>query len=148
MRFYEITVILRPELSKKQIEDEKNEIVSILEAKGGKTSRHEYWGLRTLAYPIEKNNRAHYIFFNAETDGDSLREAERKMRINTKVMRYLSVKVEALDQEPSVMMLAKFREEQKEKQRSEGGDERKGRGERRDQGERSERGENPEKVAS
>ena len=64
MRFYECTVILCPELSKQQIEEVQNELTDIIKSFDGNTSRHEYWGLRSLAYPIEKFTRAHYIFFN------------------------------------------------------------------------------------
>jgi|JI7StandDraft_1071085.scaffolds.fasta_scaffold312644_2 small subunit ribosomal protein S6 len=104
MSFYECTILLRPELSKAQIEEAQKELVSVLTAAGGTTSRHEYWGLRALAYPINKLSRAHYIFFNASVDGKAIIELERQMRIREDVMRYLSVRVKELNEEPSPMV--------------------------------------------
>jgi small subunit ribosomal protein S6 len=114
MRFYECTIILRPELSKSQVEAVQAELVAVLKNYGGTTSRHEYWGLRSLAYPIEKLSRAHYIFFNATVSGEAIIEMERQMRIREDILRYLSVRVEKLDEEPSPMMQAKFRDEQRD----------------------------------
>jgi small subunit ribosomal protein S6 len=111
MRFYECTVILCPELSKQQIDGVQNELTEIVKSFGGNTSRQEYWGLRSLAYPIEKFTRAHYIFFNVTTTTEAIIELERKMRIREDVLRYLSIRVETLDEEPSVMMQSKAKDE-------------------------------------
>lgn len=111
MRFYECTVILCPELSKQQIDDVQNELTEIIKSFSGNTSRHEYWGLRSLAYPIEKFTRAHYISFNITTTPEAIIELERKMRIREDVLRYLSIRVDALDDEPSVMLQSKAKDE-------------------------------------
>jgi len=111
MRFYECTVILSPELSKQQIDGVQNELTEIVKSFGGNTSRQEYWGLRSLAYPIEKFTRAHYIFFNVTATTEAIIELERKMRIREDVLRYLSIRVETLDEEPSVMMQSKAKDE-------------------------------------
>ncbi|MEM6604076.1 MAG: 30S ribosomal protein S6 [Pseudomonadota bacterium] len=111
MRLYECTIILRPELSKTKVEEAQNEIISILTSDGGTTSRHEYWGLRSLAYPIKKLTRAHYIFFNAEASPKAIIEMERKMRIREDVLRYLTVTVDELSEEPSPIMQSKVRSE-------------------------------------
>ena len=120
MRFYECTVILRAELSKQQIDEVQNELTEIVKTLGGTTSRQEYWGLRTLAYPIEKFTRAHYIFFNITANTDVIIELERKMRIREDILRYLSIRVDTLDTEPTIMMQAKSRDEsRKENSRKE-----------------------------
>jgi small subunit ribosomal protein S6 len=111
MRFYECTVILCPELSKQQIDDVQNELTEIVKSFSGNTSRQEYWGLRSLAYPIEKFTRAHYISFNITTTPEAIIELERKMRIREDVLRYLSIRVDALDDEPSVMLQSKAKDE-------------------------------------
>jgi small subunit ribosomal protein S6 len=111
MRFYECTVILTPELSKQQIEEVQNELTDIVKSFGGETSRHEYWGMRPLAYPIKKSSRAHYIFFNISTTPEAIIELERKMNIREDVLRYLSIRVDALDFEPSIMMQSKQRDD-------------------------------------
>ncbi len=111
MRFYECTVILCPELSKQQIDDVQNELTEIIKSFSGNTSRHEYWGLRSLAYPIEKFTRAHYISFNITTTPQAIIELERKMRIREDVLRYLSIRIDALDDEPSVMLQSKAKDE-------------------------------------
>ncbi len=111
MRFYECTVILCPELSKQQIDQVQNELTEIVKSFKGSTSRHEYWGLRSLAYPIEKFTRAHYICFNITANTDAIIELERKMRIREDVLRYLSIRVDSISDEPSIMMQAKAKDE-------------------------------------
>ena len=111
MSLYECTIILRPELSKSQIEEAQAQLVGIITAAGGKTSRHEYWGLRTLAYPIQKLSRAHYIFFNADVVGTAIIEMERQMRIREDIMRYLSIRVDELSEEPSPMIQSRGRDD-------------------------------------
>lgn len=111
MRFYECTVILVPELSKQQVEEVQKELTEIIKTFGGDTSKHEYWGLRALAYPINKTNRAHYIFFNITTTPEAIIELERKMNIREDVLRYLSIRVDALDTEPTVMMQSKQKDD-------------------------------------
>lgn len=116
MSFYECTILLRPELSKAQVEEAQAQLVKILTDASGKTSRHEYWGLRSLAYPINKLSRAHYIFFNADVCGKAIIEMERQMRIREDVLRYLSVRVDVLNEEPSPMVqTSKYRDDKSSK---------------------------------
>ena len=107
LRNYECTILLRPELSKVQVEQAQKELLEILTKDGGETSRHEYWGLRSLAYPIEKLSRAHYIFFNAVVAPQAVIEMERQMRIREDILRYLTIKVKTLSEDPSPMMKSK-----------------------------------------
>lgn len=111
MRFYECTVILAPELSKQQTEEVQNELTEIVKSFGGETSRHEYWGMRLLAYPIKKSSRAHYVFFNVAATPEAIIELERKMNIREDVLRYLSVRVDVLDTEPTIMMQSKQKDD-------------------------------------
>jgi len=111
MRYYECTVILAPELSKQQVSEVQTELSTIVESFDGKTSKHEYWGLRSTAYPIEKFTRAHYIYFNVTATTEAIIELERKMKIREDVLRYLTIRVDSIDEEPTVMMQAKLRDE-------------------------------------
>lgn len=118
LRSYECTVLLRPELSKVEVEKAQSEIIEILTKDGGETNRHEYWGLRSLAYPIEKLSRAHYIFFNAVTQPEAIIEMERQMRIREDILRYMSIKVKNLSEEPTPMMKSNKSSNNSEKSKS------------------------------
>ena len=71
---------------------------------GGQVASKEYWGLRTLAYKIKKNRKGHYTLMNVEAPAAAVHEMERNMRISEDVIRYLTVKVDQLETEPSAMM--------------------------------------------
>ena len=79
-------------------------LAEIISTAGGKVTKKEYWGLRTLAYRIKKNRKAHYMLLNVEAPAAAIAEAERTLRINEDVLRYLTVKVDALEEGPSAMM--------------------------------------------
>jgi len=111
MRFYECTVILAPEVPKNQISDVQAELSSIVEKFDGTISKHEYWGLRSTAYPIEKFTRAHYIYFNITATPEAIIELERKMKIREDVLRYLTVRIDSLDEEPTIMMQNKLKDD-------------------------------------
>lgn len=119
MRYYECTVIFAPELSKQQVGEAQSELGAIVEGLGGQTSKHEYWGLRATAYPIEKFTRAHYVYFNITAAPAAIIELERKMKIREDILRYLTVRLDALDEEPTPMMQAKLRDDARKESRSE-----------------------------
>ena len=85
--------------------------MDILTENGGTVKKTEYWGLKQLAYRIKKNRKGHYHFFNIDTPSAALVEMERVMRLNEDVLRYLSIKVDKLDDEPSIMMRERSHEE-------------------------------------
>jgi len=104
MRFYEHIFIGSQDLSVTQAEDLKKEAIKIVEDNGGKVSRTEYWGLRNLAYKIDKSRKGHYFLLNVTAEPKTITELERQLRINENVIRFLSIKVDELDEQPSVMM--------------------------------------------
>lgn len=132
MPYYENVFVVRQDVPSTQVEALTTSFGDIVTNMGGKVSKKEYWGLRNLAYRIKKNRKGHYMMMNLETNGDAIRELERNMSINEDIIRYLTVRVDALDEAPSAMM-----------QKSDRGDrpERGDRGDRprRDRGERSDR---------
>jgi small subunit ribosomal protein S6 len=91
---YELMFIVRQDLSSAQVEDVTKNFTKILEDNGGKVLKTDIWGLRTLAYKIEKNRKGHYVLLNIETPAEALHEVERLMRLSEDILRYMSVRVE------------------------------------------------------
>lgn len=109
MAFYEHVLISRPDISPAQVETQIEQITELLKEKGAKIGKNEYWGLRNLAYPINKQRKGHYSLLNIDGPAEAIQELERQHRISDDVMRYMTIKVEALDEEPSPMMSRKER---------------------------------------
>jgi small subunit ribosomal protein S6 len=104
MPFYENVFVARQDLSAQQVEAMGETLAQVITTGGGKVTKKEYWGLRTLAYRVKKNRKGHYMLLNVEAPAPAMAEAERTLRINEDVLRYLTVKVEALEEGPSAMM--------------------------------------------
>ena len=104
MPFYESTFIVRPDASPQQVETLAGEMEEIVRARGGRVPKTEIWGLKSLAYRIKKNRKGHYVFMNVEASAEALGELERTLHFSDDVLRYLSVRVDALDREASPMM--------------------------------------------
>lgn len=112
MRFYENVFIARQDLTSNQIETLAQHYTAIVKEYGGEVSKTEFCGLRTLAYPIKKNKKGHYVLFNIAVDSKAITEMERQMRLNEDVLRFLTVRVDELDNNPSALMQNRhFREE-------------------------------------
>jgi small subunit ribosomal protein S6 len=107
MRLYESVFIARQDISATQVESMADEFAGIITSAGGSIKKREYWGLRSLAYRIKKNRKGHYIMFNMETDSEALKEYERIMLLNEDVLRFLNIRIEEVDEAPSIMMQAK-----------------------------------------
>lgn len=109
MAFYEHVVITRPDISPAQVETFVEEMSAFLKEKGASVGRVEYWGLRSLAYPIKKQRKGHYSCINIDAPAEAIHELERRQRISEDVMRYLTVRVETMPEEPSVVLSRKER---------------------------------------
>jgi small subunit ribosomal protein S6 len=107
MAFYEHTVIARPDLSPQQAQALADTFTEVVKNQGGDVSKVEYWGLRNLSYRIKKNRKGHYLHMNISAPAAAVAELERTQRIHEDVLRYLTVKVEQLDENPSQVMQAK-----------------------------------------
>ena len=105
MAFYESVVIARPELTESQIENLINSLSKIISDEKGKVVKKENWGLRSLAYKIKKNKKGHYFMLNLDSDPSALFEYERQMRINEDIIRFLTIKINEIDHEPSLLNL-------------------------------------------
>ncbi len=104
MPFYENVFIARQDVSAAQVEAMAESFAGIVTQAGGKVTKREYWGLRNLAYRVKKNRKGHYMLFNLDAPPAAVNELERNMRINEDVLRYLTVRVEALEEGPSAVM--------------------------------------------
>ena len=104
MPFYENVFIARQDISAPQMEILTDDFSKIIEDQGGKIAKREYWGLRGLAYRIKKNRKAHYVLLNIDASAQAVQEMERLMLINEDVLRYLTVKVDELEEGPSAVM--------------------------------------------
>lgn len=104
MPFYENVYIARPDISTAQVEALTETLTAIIAENGGQVTKNEYWGLKNLAYRIKKNRKGHYSLMNIDAPAEALHELERNMGINEDILRHMSIRVDELDPEPSVMM--------------------------------------------
>ena len=117
MPYYEHVVITRPEISPQQVETLVEDITKTIKDLGGHVGRTEYWGLRNLTYRIRKNRKAHYSLLNLDCPATAVHELERRLRINEDVMRFKTIRVEQLDEEPSPILARRDREERRRARR-------------------------------
>jgi small subunit ribosomal protein S6 len=101
MALYEHMLIARQDISAQQVDALATHLKTIIENEGGKVEKHEYWGLRTLAYRIKKNRKGHYVLLNISAPANAIFELERQLKINEDVLRYMSVRVNAFEQSNS-----------------------------------------------
>ena len=107
MALYEHVFISRQDLSSFQVEELIKQYSDILKENGGNVKGHEYWGLKTLAYKINKNRKGHYCLIMSDSPPTAVKEMERLMKLNEDIMRVLTIKVKKHADEPSIMMRAK-----------------------------------------
>ncbi|MEM6534248.1 MAG: 30S ribosomal protein S6 [Pseudomonadota bacterium] len=115
MAFYEHVLIARPDISPAQVETLMEELSSFLGEQGAKVEKTEYWGLRNLAYPINKQRKGHYSLFNIDGPAAAIHELERQHRISDDVMRYMTIRVDELDEGPSPILSRKDRGDRSER---------------------------------
>jgi small subunit ribosomal protein S6 len=104
MPLYESTFITRQELSRQDITKLTENIGAIVAQGGGKVVKDEYWGLRSLAYKIQKSRRGHYVMLSIDAPAPAVKEMERNLRHNEDVVRLFTVRVDALEEGSSIMM--------------------------------------------
>jgi len=104
MPFYENVFIARQDLSQAQVDALADQFTAIIKEKGGDVKKRESWGLRNLAFRIRKNRKGHYILFNIDAPPAAIQEVERNMRLNEDVIRFLTIKVDELEEGPSAIL--------------------------------------------
>lgn len=116
MPYYETVFIARQELTPSQVEELTTAFGKILKDNGGKVTKTENWGLRTLAYRINKARKGHYVLIESDAPGAAVIELERNMRFNEDVLRFISVRLENLSKGPSAIMDKSGRDDDNEKE--------------------------------
>ncbi|MFZ5733741.1 MAG: 30S ribosomal protein S6 [Pseudomonadota bacterium] len=104
MPLYEHVFLARQDASTQQVEELTTQISGVVEQLGGKVAKTEQWGVRSLTYRMNKNRKAHFVFMNIDGPAAIVAEIERQERIHEDVIRYLTVRVDELEEGPSAMM--------------------------------------------
>ncbi len=145
MALYEHVFLARQDLAQAQVDALAEIATKIVNDNEGRVVKTENWGLRSLAYKIAKNRKAHYVMLEIDAPGNVIAELERQTQINEDIIRYMTVKVDTLEEGPTVMMRKSDRDRERRGDR-EGGREggRPDRGDRPDRGPRRDREEGAE----
>ena len=117
MALYEHVFLARQDVSGQRVDELVEQFKGILESGGGSVGKSEYWGLKSLTFRINKHRKAHYTLMNIDAPHAAVAEMERQMGINEDVLRFLTIRVEELDDEPSVQMQKKERDERRRRDR-------------------------------
>jgi small subunit ribosomal protein S6 len=104
MPLYEHVFLSRQDVSAQQVEELTTQLKGVVEQLGGKVAKVEQWGVKTLSYRLRKNRKAHFTLLNLDAPSAAVSEIERQERLNEDVLRYLTVRVDALEEGPSAMM--------------------------------------------
>jgi small subunit ribosomal protein S6 len=104
MPLYEHVFLARQDLSAQQVEDLTKQFSDVIGSLGGKVTKNEYWGLKSLTYRINKNRKAHMTLINVDAPSAAVTEIERQERLSEDVLRYLTIRVDELEEGPSAMM--------------------------------------------
>ena len=142
MPFYEHVYLARQDASAQQVEELTAQLKGVIEGLGGTIKKTEYWGVKSLSYRLRKNRKAHYTLMDLDAPPAAINEIERLERLNEDVLRYLTIRVEALEEGPSAMMRRAERDRDRDERRGDRFD-RGDRGDRFDRGDRGDRGDRP-----
>jgi len=141
MPLYEHIVLARQDVSAQQVEELTAQFKGVIEQMGGKVAKLEQWGVKTLAYRLRKNRKAHFTLFNVEGPAAALNEVERQERLNEDVLRYITVRVEEHEAGPSAMLRKSDRDDRRDDRGGGFRDRDRGGFRDRDRGDRGDRGE-------
>jgi small subunit ribosomal protein S6 len=124
MPLYEHVFLARQDLSTQQVDDLTAQYTGIIEQMGGKVAKTESWGVKSLAYRIRKNRKAHMTLLNLDAPPAALAEVERQMRLSEDILRYMTVRVDELEEGPSAMMRKVDRDRDRDDRHGGGGGDR------------------------
>ncbi len=117
MPLYEHVFMARQDVTSQQVEAMIDQYKGVIEQNGGKVEKTEMWGVKSLAFRIKKNRKAHFTLLNISAPPAALAEMERQMRISEDILRFMTIRVDELESEPSVMMQKRDRDERKDRER-------------------------------
>jgi small subunit ribosomal protein S6 len=121
MPLYEHVFLARQDLGPQQVEEFTTQYKAIIEGLGGTVAKTEYWGVKSLTYRIRKNRKAHMTLLNIDAPAPALAEMERQMRLSEDIIRYLTIRVDELEEGPSAMMRKVDRDRERDDGRPGGG---------------------------
>ena len=104
MALYESVIIGRQDLTNSQFETLIDEFVTVIKTNEGEIKKTEYWGIRNLAYKINKNRKGHYYMLNIESPSATISEYERLLGLHEDIVRFLTIKIDKVDETPSPLM--------------------------------------------
>jgi small subunit ribosomal protein S6 len=110
---YECVLIARNDINQQQVEGIVDNIASQLETEGGAMKKREYWGLRSLAYRIKNNRRGHYMLLGIDANAPFVSEMERQLRLNEDILRFMTLRVDEIEDGPSAILSRKSDEQER-----------------------------------
>ncbi len=143
MALYEHVYMARQDVTAQQVETMTEQFKGIIEQRGGKVAKVEYWGVKSLAYRIKKNRKAHFTLINIDAPSAAVAEVERLQGLNEDILRFITIRVDEHEDGPSAMM--RKREDSDRDDRGERGERR---GPRPDRGDRDRPPRRPRDEAS
>ncbi len=121
MPLYESVFIVRQDVSAQHVEGLAERYAEMIAENGGEVAKTEYWGLKNLAYRVKKNRKGHYMMFNINGPSAAVQEFERNMRLSEDVLRYMTIRVDAFEEGPSLMVRNKgSRDDDRQRDRASG----------------------------
>ena len=117
MSYYEHVFLARQDVSGQRVDELVEQFKGVIEAGGGSVGKTEYWGLKSLPFRIKKNRKAHYSLINIDSPHAAVAEMERQMGLSEDVLRFITIRVDALEEDPSVQMQKKERDEKRRRER-------------------------------
>ena len=105
MALYESVIIGRQDLTPGQFETLLEKFISVIQSFKGEIKKRENWGIRNLAYKINKNRKGHYVLLNIDGPPEAIQEYERLMRLDEDIIRFLTIKIKSIDEKPSPLMV-------------------------------------------
>ncbi len=113
MAYYEHVFIARQDITASQVEGITADFSKIVEENEGKVAKTEYWGLKNLAYKIKKNRKGHYILMNIDAPHAAVAEMERQARLHDDILRFMTIRVEELEEGQSIVLRSKADKERR-----------------------------------
>ena len=107
MALYESVIIGRQDLTSGQFDTLSEKFIEVIQSLKGEIKKRENWGIRNLAYKINKNRKGHYILLNIDSPPEAIQEYERLMRLDEDIIRFLTIKIKSIDEKPSPLMVNK-----------------------------------------
>lgn len=114
MPLYEHVYLARQDISQAQVDALTKEFTQAIEEGGGKVGKTEYWGVKSIAFKIKKNRKAHYSLINIDASPAAVAEMERRMGLHPDVLRFITVRVDEHETEPSIQMRKSDRDDRRD----------------------------------